>query len=286
MSLTPLTEYTDYIDVALTCNGRNAQWLNLLTENTMSVKGGAGTVVAPIGSAFTAQTPSDGTLQQNGMNNTLTALTAYDKICTISLKPSQAEALDFDGPNLEKHGNRMAAAIQAAIATQIIADNVAATPGYSQALATGKIDFAGAGLAEFQILDGAIGYVLANTDGDPSNLFILAATTAYGNLFSARNFGGAGFNGLGLTPAGFLSYAGIEMYPVAATSTNWGAASKACIYVMHKDAYGLVWKGARLHGGAIWQEVADGTFKHQVTGCWHGAVTVAGVMGEVTNPAS
>lgn len=291
MSYTPLTRYTRYLNNLLVASGRNAEWLNRLNDASSFVSDAAqaGTVVVPVVTAFAAQTITDGTLQTNQFNNTTASLTGYDRTIPISLKPSQLRSMEWsNAENMAVIAEQAADGLRKVLAAQVIADLVAATPGFTKTLTTAKIDFAGAGATEFAMLDYCIANVLANSNGEPSELTILTTPTGMANMFAGRN-ALVGFTGLGLerNAAGYLSYAGIPIYPVAATTTNWGGAGKSAAFVVHKNVYTL----AKLMGyphdpDRFWVPEGDGFYKHLVNGTWFGGVSLAGLLARVINPTA
>lgn len=289
MSYTPLTQYTAYINNTLVASGRNAEWLNRLNDASQWVSDAAqaGTVSVPVVTAFTAQSITDGTLQTNQFNNTIASLTGYDRTVPISLKPSQLRALEWSRPeNMATIAEQAADGIRKVVVSQIIADLVAATPGFQQTLATGKIDFAAATATQIAQLDFLIQSICANSNANEDELLILTTPTAAANIFAARN-SLVGYTGLGMSAAGYRNYAGIPLYTVAATTTNWGGAGKACLYVLHKSVYTIAKMLGYPHDpDRFWIPEGDGFYKHLVNGTWFGGVSLAGLLGEIMNPTA
>lgn len=289
MSYTPLTKYTRYLNNLLVASGRNAMWLDRLNDASSFVSDAAqaGTVVVPVVTAFTAQTITDGTLQTNQFNNTTASLTGYDRTVPISLKPSQLRAVEWSNPeNITIIAEQAADGLRKVLAAQVIADLVAASPGFSKTLSTGNVDFASATQTDIAMLDFLVASVIANSNADPSELTILTTPTGMANLFAARN-ALVGFTGLGLSNEGYLNYAGIPIFPVAATTTNWGTSGKAAAFVVHKSAYTLAKLMAYPHDpDRFWVPEGDGTYKHLINGTWFGGVSLAGVLGKIVNPTA
>lgn len=286
MSWTPQTSYAEYIQNLMYTTGRNAAWLKTLADQS-GVDAQAGVVSVPIPTAFTPVVPAANALLASALNNTYVAMTPYDYIVPMILLPSVIKSTDWTPQNMGRIEKQAIDALQSLISAQIIADLVAATPGYTVALTTAKIDFVAATQTEIGILDRGLAYILANTGANISDLFILMCQAALGNFMAARNaLIGSSFV---LRDDNILTYNGIPIYPVAATSTNWGGASKACAYIVAPGGYSLAMTDAYPATGTdvFWQfNSATGMYYHEIAMTWQGKVTLAGAIAEIANPAS
>lgn len=275
--------FTDLFNALLKSDGGMLTMLN----DTAIVPDGArsGAVTARITTAITLADVTDGTMAANGAARTEVALTAFVKQHPISL--FDYELAQFDGDAEEKEMRQFISAARVAAETEVLADLVAGTPGATETLPTGQIDFAtdgteGEAYTTIATLDAAIGYVEANTQGSPDNIFILVPAVGWSALKSLR----------GITRlARYFDKQNnrwyYDGYPIFVTTvtTNFGTAGKEAAFVVHTDAEALVWNELFL---------PHEEFRHYGDGMWKLFIKCFGFAGliqathyaAVLNPAS
>ena len=263
--------------------------LNLLNDSALVPDGArAGAVTARVTTAVTLQDVTDGTMASNNAARTEVSLTAFEKQHPISLH--SYELAQFDGDSEIKEVRQFVSAARVMGEGEVIADFVAGTPGATETLPAGQIDFAtdgtdGEAYTTINALDAAIGYVEANTQGDPdaaNRTFIVTTKTGWSNLKSLR--GVSRLSRYFDKQNGRWYYDGYPIF-ISTVSTNFGGASKAAAFVAHGDAEALVWEE---------MEMPHDDFRHYGDGMWKLFMKCYGFAGliqathyaEVANPSS
>jgi len=294
MSNTPAVQYTNLLAGAVEATGgRTTGWLKRFYDPGQFISNatGVGSVQIPKPSAFTVQTPTDGTLQTNQYANTYTTCTFRDRTVPINVPPSTKNQWDFATPgNLEQVAKMSADALLKDAAGQVIADLVALAPGKTTALATGKIDFVAATSTEIGVLMATISYIEAHAGG--CDVFQVFEPVAWGNFataVAALSPGAIFMQRTNLGTGTDLFYNGYPVYITGATATAWGGANNACCYVLHQNSYAFASTGAYPHDpDRFWMPLGTGWYSHldNITTLRSASGMHLGLIGEVTNPAS
>lgn len=291
MSNTPAVMYTALLAGAVEATGdRTTGWLRQFYNPSRFVQNATqtGSVQVPKPSAFTVGQVSLGTPVTMAYNNTYATLTFRDRNVPIAVTPSLRRQFDFANPeNIREVAKMSADALMKDAAAQVIADLVAATPGKTTALATGKIDFVSPTAAEIAAVFRSISYVEAHSGG--GQVFLVFEPTAWGN-FSA---GVANLSAGAITLApthygpGVQMFNGYPCYVTASTATAWGGASNACCYILHTNSYAFTTTGVYPHyEGGFWQGELDGGYYHIDNMTSLRGVLHSGLIAEITNGTS
>jgi|GEM_PF-2468972 len=217
--------------------------LNMLNDTAMVPEGAqAGAITTRITTAVTLQSTTDGTPLANNAARTEVGLTVFEGVHTISL--FEYELRQFDGKAEKKEVKAFVSAARVAAETEIIADFVAGTPGATETLPAGQINFGTDGTdaeayTTIDKLDQAIAYVDVNTAGaEDGQTFIVVPKACYGKLISLR--GVSRLRGDFDREGRRWYYQGYPIFKTSVT-TNFGGASKAAAFVVNVDAEALVW---------------------------------------------
>jgi hypothetical protein len=289
MTLTLSTAYTTAVNANLNGSGRLGDLLVKL-GSAIDIPNGAqlGVVSVNVITAFTAGTGTDGTMATNGLNNTVASMTLVDNQTVSSVSSKQKESGMLKGKNAVKIANGMADALGFKAIDTLIEGLVSATPSSSNTMTAGKANFAGATQTEIAILTKALTDVAVNRGADYRDLVILVYPTAFSNLTAAAST--ILNNPMKLTagPNGddLWTFMGVPMYPAKADSaTNWGAASKPCLFVVHPEGYALKFTPAFMHGGGP-IAASDGWTKVIMQAPFAHGLIQAGLLAEIVNNTS
>ena len=213
-------------------------------NNTALVPNAArsGAITARITTAVTLTTITDGTMASNAAARTEVDLTPFQGQHVISLFPYETAQFTADSDAMEREVSATVSAARVLGETTVLADLVAGSPGATQTLPDGQLDFTTDGTdAEAYLaldkLDQALTYVEANTAGGNGRISILTTVTGFGKLITLRQTsrGKTDFD----RENGQWMYRGWPIYPTTVT-TNFGTATKAAAFVVHHDAEALV----------------------------------------------
>ena len=236
---------TAYTQSFLGLMGASTGFVNSFTSNLKltSLDPRAGSVTARKVGAVTLQTPVPGTIMTNGAARTNVTLTTFNGAHVIGLDPTQALQFIGDADEQAKELAAFANAARLKAEAELIADLVGGTPGDSETLEDGQLDFAtdgtpGEAYKAVNALDQVVSYVQANTQGKGGRISIVFNPTSWANFKSLRKFEqiNRSFDRVGND----WFYDGLPVY-VTTVSTNFGGASKAAAFVYHEDAEGLIW---------------------------------------------
>lgn len=254
-------EFMPLVNALIKSKGGFIERLN----NTALVPDGArsGAVTARITTAVTPQAITDGTLPQNFAARSEVALTAFAQQHPIKLQPYQINQFLNSPDAIEKELRAAASGFYVSWEGEVIADLVAGTPGNTQTLTAGQIDFATDGTdAEaydnLRKFDQALAYIEANTNGSTSDLWIVMPTVAYGNFITMLGSSRYGAKNLEFGRESMQEderqyfYKGIPIYKTTVT-TNFGGAAKECAYIGHRDAEAALLVGVEDQGAATGQ---------------------------------
>lgn len=287
MSFTPQNEYTEMMEYLI--KGHLPLLSRINQEFDIPDGAQAGAITVDVLTGITATTVSDGTMLSNGAANVLTALTYVQSVAPVSLLPGQFRSSLRNPRSVQRYLNAGADAIAQAAMNSIVAGMIAATPGSSDTLPVGNVDFKNDGtigdiISNLNVIGARIGYLRSvKSNATDEEFYALTTPTGYGNLYAI-----AGSNQIGSFlqrggPSGLL-FGGIPVYSVTGPS-NWGAATKAAMYIAHRSAYALKFDGVFMHGGD-WIAASDGTYKGIFLGPYaHGSV-MPDLLAEILNPAS
>lgn len=285
MSYTPHTAYGDVVNAGF------AGVKGLLTRfHDVSELARTGVGSIPGWTAPTATDIAESTAVANAANNTQVTLTYVDYQVTRSLEPHQMRALDTNPQAAAAWGLAVANAFTVLAQNAIVAALKAATPGQTQTLTIGQVDFVTDGTAaeaylNLKAANYALSYVIANNQQmtmDDISIIVPPAVWAYfstlvdstvGNSFRLKNDG----------PFTYMN--GVPIFSVTG-ATSFGSAANECMFVVPRDAVAFAWGGVEVQGGGYVPHY-DAVYK-LVTVCPFGyaVLTNGGKFSQVVNPAS
>ena len=248
----------------------------------------AGAITTTVLTASTPTTIAEGTAVSNATNTTQATLTFVDEQVTFSLKPSAAKSWYTKPENIEKIAFNHADALLFGAIKNLVVDYVAATPGDTQTLTVGQIDFGTDG-TDAEARDNltkmmqAVAYLMGNAQNtSPEDYAIVMPLTAFAKFIALRSpqtpfaiYNNQTFN---------YEFNGIPIFPIAYT-TNFGGASKECAFITHRDAAACAFiepfvqnGGPMYHYDGMWKWVTCGPYAHGVVN--------ATLLAAIANPAS
>lgn len=247
-----------------------------------------GNVTCTVLAAVVPATIAEGTPVSNQAVTVEVALTFVDSQATMSLKPSQAKSFFTKPVNLIKLAKNHADGFVYAATGAMIASMYAATPGKVVALTDGQGNLGTDGtaaeahenMAKFMSL---VAYVMSIYQGAPPDDFgIIAYADAYANLITLRSE--QGYGAIFDSQANIWRFLGIPIYSTG-YATNFGIASRAALYIYHKEVGAIAWDEPEIMGGGpMWHN--DAMIKW-TTICPYGhALINAVLLGELMNGAA
>lgn len=249
----------------------------------------AGAVSVTMLDNITVSTITDGTVQTNDMGQTQVSMTLVEKAATLSLPPTAARSSLTNPANQAVIAMGAANALVVQAQQAIIVAMVAATPGISNTLTTGQIDFTTDGtLAEQadnlrKLASTVVQCCTAHNEIPYSEHTILTTPAGMANLAAIQ---GNLFNAPLLNPSNSMwSFMGVPIFVIGGYTTNWGAASKDAAFVANNKNYCFCWAGVYLHGGGP-IAASDGHTKWITIGKYCHGVILDDYIGTVVNPAS
>ena len=200
---------------------------------------GAGAITVPTITGLSAVTPVDGTNMTNQLTNSSVSLAFVDQIVPVKWTPSQNYSFMTDEYNLNQVVMNAKDTMIQAIQNAIITDLIAATPGVSETLTNGQLNFTTDGtdaeirenLRKFYKL---VGWLLSsNTDlvFDPTSVSGLAYYEAWSNLQALDGSG----TGIVLDQRMNPVVKGVTVFPIN-VNTAFDGATEPCLYLFTKDA--------------------------------------------------
>lgn len=263
-----LAKFSNYLSGTVQGNARflDAMFSDFGIPNSHA----SGPIYVTMWNGVTARLVVDGTLMQNGMTNSATALTYVNQAVPLSLPPSSE--LSLSAVDIARGLRKGAGTLVKQMQSFVIADMIGGTPGDSGQLDNTNFSDHTDG-DDLAVVNEGIAYVESKCDADRTNMYIALHPTAYagfrtlvdalvGNSFTLQN-------------DTIYTYQGIPVFsiPVDANDlagspitglTSWGASSPNGIagYVGYREAVACARspQGAYLHGGAP-SYADDGTIK-------------------------
>lgn len=247
-----------------------------------------GNVTCTVLSAAVPATIVEATMVTNLAVTVAVALTFVDTQLTMSLMPSQAKSFFTKPANLVKLAKNHADGFVYAATGAMLAAMYAASPGKSVALTDSQGNLGTDGtaaeahenMAKFMSL---VAYVMSMYQNAPPDDFgIIAYADAYANLITLRSE--QGYGAIFDSQQNIWRFLGIPIYSTS-YATNFGVASRPCVYVYHKEAAAIAWDEPEIMGGGpMWHN--DGMIKW-TTICPYGlAVINVALLAELTNGAA
>lgn len=238
--------YSSILDAAIKSSG---SWLGKLNNPKLG-KPTAGAISVPIKTAVTMQTPVDGTMLANNAARTITALTAFWGIHTVSIESYAVDQYDSEEDAAEFRAFLGAARIYAE--KEIITDLVAGTASTTDTLTVGQLNFfydgtEGERSDNLRKLDSTRRKLMANVAGSAGRVFGITTPTALGNIEAMTAQMGYGEIVQLTNDVDMLNYRGqspIFAYNGASVSGFGTAASADAFYWVHPDAEALTWVDA------------------------------------------
>lgn len=285
MSYTAPTAYGEVVNAGFL---GHAGLLSRFHDVSELARTGVGSI--PGWTAPTATDIAEGTGVTNAANNTFVALTYVDYQVTRSLEPHQMRALDTNPQAAAKWGLSVANAFTVLAQNAIIAGLIAGTPGQTETLTIGQVNFITDGTAaeayqNLRIMNRAIGYVLANNTAmtlDDISIVVPPDVWAYFSTLVDSTVG-ASFRLKNDGPMTYMN--GLPIFSVGG-ATNFGGATYECAFVVPRDAVAFAWGGAEVEGGgyvphwdALYKLVTVAPFGYAV-------LSNGGEYAQVVNPAS
>lgn len=246
-----------------------------------------GSVTATLLDQVTSSTIVDGTVQTNDMNQTQVALTLVDKAATLSLRPKEAKSSLAKPANIAIMAKGGADAIAKGAQEQVIVDFVAGTPGITDTLAVGQIDFTTDGGADEAFLNlAAYQKVLIQcfnrmTNAGPDSFTAIMSQAALANFSVLR---ATAIQSPTLGPDGVLMWQGVPHFSFN-YATNWGAAGNDCTAVLNNQNYAMRFESADLWSGEP-LFASDVHVKWITVGTYVHGIILDDHMGTIVNPAS
>jgi len=249
---------------------------------------GAGEVMVTLLDAFAAAAPVDGTMLANDLGTTQVALTLTDMEICISLAPSQYHSNVVTPANIAKMTTGAADEFIQDMQNAVIAGLKTGTPGDTNTLTIGQVDFVTDGTAaeaydNLMELNGVVAFVMSNNaDLLPSQLVMPVAPAAWANLVTIKCTEFA-------TPQyfemeGLYKYMGIPMFPIAG-ATNFGGAGLECLFCISNRSYANAYGSPKIHGGG-WLAASDGYYKLILECPYAHGMILDDYQGAILNPAS
>lgn len=200
---------------------------------------GAGAITVPTFTGLSAVSLTDGTSMTNQLSNSSSSLTFVDQIVPVKWTPSQNHSFTTEPYFLEQVVMSAKDVMIQAIQNSVIAGLIAATPGNSQTLPDGQLNFTTDGTdaeirQNLRIFYKAVSYLIANNTGmnfDTTSVSGLAILDAWSNLQALDGSG----TGIVLDKAMNPVVKGVTVFPIAANTTFDGA-NEPCLYLFAKDA--------------------------------------------------
>lgn len=255
--------YAGILDAAIKSSG---SWLAVLNNPRLG-KPTSGAVSVPIKTAVTLQSPSDGTMLGNNAARTLTALTAFWGIHTVSLESWMKDAYDEAEDDAEARAFLGASRIFAE--KEIITDLVAGTASTTATLTVGQLNFSTDGTAgeindNLQKLDTTRRKLMANVAGSAGRVFGITTPTGLGNIeamTASLNYGQIVQVGNDIDMLMYRGQSPIFAYNGASVSGFGTAASADAFYWVHPDAEALTWTDMQIphddlrkYGDGFWKK--------------------------------
>lgn len=247
----------------------------------------AGAITCTIITASTSSALVDGTMLTNDTATTQASMTYVDNAVTHSVTPSQTKNFFNNPTNITRIMENHANALDLAGNNSLVADFVTATPGLVETLAAGRMDFTIGTVQQNTLMISqvarVIGYI-ADRVNDPvmQNYGIIAGTAAFGNFTALR--GELSNYPIWDASISRFTFMGVPIYSTS-ISTNFGGASKECMFIYHKDAAGFAFKEPGLMAGFP-SIRSDGFLKWVTYGPYAHGVIDANILGSILNGTS
>ena len=248
----------------------------------------AGSVTVTLSDAFTAAAPVDGTMLANDAGQTAVALTITDMEICLSYPPSAWKSNLTTPANIKKQTQGAADEFIQDMQNAVIAGLKTGTPGDTNTLTIGQVDFvtdgtAGEAYDNFQELNGIVAFVLSNnTDLLPGDFSMPVAPAAWANLTTMKStqFVSPQYYEMD----GLYRYMGIPMYPIAG-ATNFGGAGLECLFLLSNRSYANAYNEPEIHGGG-WIAASDAHHKLILNCPYAHGMILDDFQGSILNPAS
>jgi hypothetical protein len=248
----------------------------------------AGSVTVTLQSAFAAAAPVDGTMLSNDSNQVAVALTVTDMEICISLPPSAYKSNLTSPANIAIQTQGAADEFLQDMQNAVIAGLKAGTPGDTNTLTIGQVDFVTDGTAaeahdNFMELNTMVAFVLSNnTNLLPGQFSMPVAPAAWANLVTLKATGMTSPEWFEME--GLYKYMGIPLFPIAG-ATSFGAAGNACLFMLSNTSYANSWKEPWIHGGG-WMAASDAHYKLILNCPYTHGMILDDYQGSILNPAS
>lgn len=245
----------------------------------------SGKITVPVVSSMTVSNVVDGTIPANGYASTSVDLTFVDQIVPVKYPPSQWDSISMSEQHMTKIIEAAADALRLIAVQKLVDILIAATPGNSDTLTNGQLNFttdgtAAEALENIRYFQEALDYlrVTNQTLGNEDIVGILPVES-FTNLRALQYSSGSNFV-QSEGPKYLLD--GVRVYPVTGDSDLAGATEPA-FYAFARDTVAIAFGEPEvIYEGAF----PDGTKGFLLNGSYAHAVTRANGIAEILNGAS
>jgi hypothetical protein len=243
-----------------------------------------GVVSVPIFSAYTTATTTIGTMTTNGSSNTYASMSLANASVTDKRLPTQWSGLLADPENIRIMMTQMADGLRQQALVALLNGMLAATPTTKSTLTAGYANFEGCTAVEIALAVAAVNGVASYNSGSYEGMVGLMYPAAWSNFSTGVSVLMNNPSFIDATrPFHFI----IPWVPVTDDgTTNWGAVSDNCAYIIQSRGYGLKQADAFSQYPSIPWPAGDGS--HEITmhaPYVHGSINV-NLQGEILNAAS
>lgn len=287
MALNLITAYGTAVNASLRAGMGKAAVLKMVND-LFEIPNAAqyGKLDIPVITDFTAATPVDGVPLTNGLNTTLASMTFTPQVVPIKLQDTQRANGLLTGASAETIVRGASDALAKSAINSLIATMVAATPGFSETLAAGKIDFAAATQAELALLDQALAYSAAVSDSLISELAIWTTDTGLGNLMAATGVlvNQPGVKQITQGADGRWTYGGVPIFGLKTGAANFGLTTKAAAFVTSRNALACKMAEVKPQGDGEGRYFDDGLWGAVYSGPYCYGLLNQTMIAEIINP--
>ncbi|MCK5606723.1 hypothetical protein KAR91_32775 [Candidatus Pacearchaeota archaeon] len=264
--------------------------INTSVNNLVEIPDGAqaGAITVTVLSQSTTTTIGETTALTNDTNSTVANLTFIDEAVTLTLKPSQAKGFYTKPGNLEQVAENHADALIRSANESLIDAYVTATPGTTETLGAGRIDFTPGTDAQnttmFAQVAKLLGYLKARMQTAMlADFHLIFAEDAFSNFTALKTDRASYAPVLGMD--GIWRFMGATMH-ITSYSTNFGGAGNECVFAYAENAAALAFDDPGFLPGSPGFRSYDGVWALTTIGPYAFGVTNQALLTSVLNPAS